>query len=54
VCPVKKMYITRWFGLWCLMPLSTKFQLMSYIGAVSFIGEGNGYINRFDENHVHT
>ena len=28
-------------GLWCLMPLSTIFQLQMYIVVVSFIGGGN-------------
>ena len=32
---------TVWFGLWCLMSLSTIFQLSLYIVAVSFIGGGN-------------
>jgi len=30
-----------WYGLWCLTPLSTIFQLHMYIVAVSFIGGGN-------------
>ena len=34
-----------WFGLWCLMPLST---ILSYIVAVSFIGGGKQVTK---ENH---